>query len=78
MRTPKLIQLDMSLIDECKHPEISTSKTYLCLIGGRFYAGQFSKQWYGLNFQGVYDAGLQLDAPGTNASRWQQIWEIKR
>ncbi len=71
----KLKPLDMSRSKEHSHPDISSSKNYLCLIGGEFYAGQFNREWYGLNFDGWCD-GLQFDEPGTNGSDWQQIWEI--
>ena len=39
-------------------------------------AGKFTKQWYGLNFEGFYDAGLQFDPPGYNSSNWVALWEI--
>lgn len=74
--TPKLVPLDMSLSDESEHPQINSKDTFLCLIGGTYHTGRFSKQWYGWNFEGVYDAGLQFDAPVTNSSDWQQIWRI--
>jgi len=78
MRTPKLIPLDMSLADKHEHPSIKRGKTYLCLIGGAFYAGCFSRQWYGWNFDAIYSTGLQFDQPGTNRSRWEMIWEIRK
>jgi hypothetical protein len=59
------------------HPDIKTDNTqYLCKIGDLFYAGNFSMQWYGLNFSGCCDAGCQFDPPGVNCSRWQNVWEI--
>ena len=60
------------------HPDISLRKNYLIKYDGRFYAGKFGREWYGLNFNGVYDAGAQFDKPGTNASSWQGVWEIVR
>lgn len=78
IKTPTLIPLDMKRSDGSNHPDISSRKRYLCLIGGRYYAGEFTKQWYGWNFEGWEGVGLQFDAPGTNASEWQQIWEIRR
>jgi len=63
--------------DPTTHPDIKPGKTqYLCKIDGRFYADSFSMEWYGLNFNGCYDAGLQFDPPGVNRSRWQAVWEI--
>lgn len=61
------------------HPDITTKDTYLVLIGKRFFCGKFNLQWYGYNFDGwINSVGLQLDAPGTNASEWQQIWKIEK
>lgn len=85
MKTPKLKLKPIDLSKSCKkkdghglqdHPDISTKKQYLIKWDGRYYAGGFSMEWYGLNFEGIYDAGLQYDAPGTNCSHWQAIWEI--
>jgi len=61
------------------HPDIRPGRgNYLVRYDGRFYAGKFSMQWYGLNFEGIYDSGAQFDAPGTNASSWQDVWEIQK
>ena len=59
------------------HPHIKLGKTYLARCGGRYAAGKFNMQWYGLNFDGFYDAGHQFDAPGTHHSDWQALWEIQ-
>jgi len=73
----RLVPVDLSKAEESECPGIKTGRTqYLCLIGGEFFAGTFNRQWYGLNFEGWHDVGLQFDAPGTNASRWQAVWEI--
>ena len=79
----KLIPLDMSKSDGNNHPDIKTGRTqYLCLIGGKFYAGSFSREKEDegpfMNFDGWEGSCLQFDAPGTNSSGWQQIWEIRR
>ena len=50
---------------------ISSRKQYLCKIGGRWYANTFTKQHYGWNFDGVYDAGYQVDYDG-----WKKVYEI--
>lgn len=84
MKTPILHRIDLSKCcrkkggyGESHHPDISARKQYLVLIDGSFYAGQFCRQWFGWNFEGgPWDAGYQLDKPGTNASLWQGIWEI--
>ena len=63
------------------HPAIKLGKWYLAKIkyeGSKpqLAAGKFTKQWYGLNFEGFYDAGLQFDPPGYNSSNWVALWEI--
>jgi hypothetical protein len=73
----KQIDLSRSRKHECPGIEVGQEQ-YLCLIGGEFFAGRFSRQWYGLNFGGWYDTGLQFDEPDTNASRWQGVWRILR
>lgn len=76
-KTPTLIPLDMSLAQKHEHPDIQKGKKYLCLIGNEYFAGRFSRVWFGWTFRGWYNPHLQFDAPGFNSSRWQQIWEIK-
>ena len=78
MKPPKLIPINLnkrcsfeehSLSD---HPDIDENTTYLALIDGNYVVGEFSYQWYGLNFSGVYDSGYQLDWDG-----WEALWAIK-
>ena len=83
--TPRLVRVDLK---RCTskigsggfhgHPDITAARYYLAKIDGAFYAGRFSKQWYGWSFDGWEGVGLQLDKPGTNESLWQDLWEIKR
>jgi hypothetical protein len=76
----RLREIDLSKAVEHSHPDIKVGYQhhYLALIRGDYHAGSFSKQWYGLNFDGwsYNPAGLQFDAPGWNASGWQRLWEI--
>ncbi len=73
----RLIKLDMKLAKEHTHPKIKTDgTTYLVKLKKGYFAGQFNKEWFGLNFNGWYNH-LQFDAPGYNHSSWKQIWEIK-
>lgn len=59
------------------HPDLKTDGTaYLCRLDGEFFAGTFDREWFGLNFNGWYNC-LQYDAPGTNQSFWEDVWEIK-
>jgi hypothetical protein len=76
--TPTLIPLDMLLANRHEHPHLNTKDQFLCLIRGKYFIGKFSRQWYGLNFEGwsPNPAGLQFDAPGYNCSGWQQIWRV--
>lgn len=77
MTNIKLIKLNMSLSKEHTHPDIKTDgTTYLIKHKYGYYAGTFSKVWFGLSFNGWY-APLQFDAPRDNHSGWKQIWEIK-
>jgi len=69
--TPRLKKIDLSKIVECDHPDIKVGKNYLAKIYGEMHAGKFSRQWYGLNFEAVYDAGIQLNSKG-----WQRLYEI--
>lgn len=41
---------------------ISSKKSYLVKIYGRWYAGTFSKQWYGWSFNNWGFSGIQLDS----------------
>lgn len=73
----KLIPIDITKADKHECPGVKTDGTeYLCVINGKCFAGTFNRQHYGLNFRGWY-YGLQFDAPGTNASSWQAIYEIQ-
>lgn len=74
--TPKLIPLDMSKSKKNSHPDINSKDSYLILHDGQYFAGSFSKTWFGWTFNGWYGTSLQFDAPNTNASCWQQIWKI--
>lgn len=85
MKTPTLVPIDLKKCFSKEndgsfhdHKDIKSRKQYLAKVGGTFAAGTFSRQWYGWSFNAIYDAGLQLDKPGTNASMWQGLWEIVR
>ena len=71
-----LEEIDLMKGDKKTHPDINTKDTYLCLIDGVLYQGQFNMQWYGLNFDGWSWNSLQYDRPGTNSSRWQRVWKL--
>ena len=76
-KPPVLVPVDLMRGEESNHPDINTRSQYLAKIDGQYFAGQFSKVWFGWNFDGWHDVGLQLDKPGTNSSEWQALWEIK-
>lgn len=78
----KLVELDLTKSIKHDHPDIRTDGTqYLVALKGcndtgtRFYAGTFSRVHFGLSFNGWVNH-LQYDAPGTNCSRYERIWEI--
>ena len=72
-----LVEIDLSRGKENFHPDIILDdQLYLAKCAGRFETGYFYKVWYGYNFSGFYDAGLQFDTPGSNGSNWEQLWEI--
>ena len=70
-------ELDLTKGAGHEHPDIVIGLNYLCKINGQWWFGQFNRQWYGLNFNGRFDAGTQYDKPGTNASEWQRIIHCK-
>ena len=76
MKTPKLVEVDLSKTTTQGSKDLRVGPQYLCLIGRHLFVGQFSKQWYGLNFDGWYN-NLQYDPPGTNSSDWRQVWRIE-
>lgn len=45
-----------------KNAHIRKGKLYLVVSNSELYLGRFNKEWYGWNFEGVYDAGEQLDS----------------
>ena len=74
----KLKEIDLSKLcleeEEHSHPDIRTDGTYyLVRFGREYYVDTFSKQWYGIIFDGKYDAGCQM-----NYSEWNdaELWEI--
>lgn len=69
--TLSLKKISLSKRQDCEHPEIRENKIYLVKFNGQFYTGHFYRVWYGWNFDGIYDAGAQL-----NYSGWQEIYEI--
>ncbi len=49
--------------------KIDRGETYLVKIYGEIFAGQFSKQWYGWNFNNWGCSRIQLDAI-------EKVWRI--
>jgi hypothetical protein len=76
-KEPKLVPIDLSKGNGHNHPDICLGKRYLAKIGGEFYTGRFSKQWYGFNFNDGWGcSGHQFDTPGTNCSNLEELYEI--
>ena len=69
---------EVDLTKTTKHgsDELTAGPTYLCLKGGCFYVGKFSKVWFGLTFSGGHGS-WQYDPPGTNASNWHRAWRLE-
>lgn len=78
-KPPRLKAIDLRRGTESDHPDISSKKQYLAKIGGDWFAGRFTRLWYGWNFDNWISGtvGLQLDKPGTNGSQWQALYEIQ-
>ena len=70
-------RLSMRKADGHNHPDIKCGKRYRCKIDGQIFYGKFSRQWYGLFFEDWLPGtiGIQFDAPGTNSSTWEGVWE---
>lgn len=75
----RLKEISLKGIDKKGSGRISTRKQYLADFGCGLHFGQFTKQWYGLNFDCDWGAsGMQFDPPGENSSDWHQLWEVVR
>ncbi|MFA5398333.1 MAG: hypothetical protein WC346_20135 [Methanogenium sp.] len=74
--TIKLKEIDLSKGDGHNHPDIVIGQLYLCKVWYTYEVGYFTRQWYGLNFSGIFPAGVQFDTPGTNNSHWEHIWKF--
>lgn len=79
-KAPKLIPVDLSKVENCDHPDISTRKNYLAVIYGGYFSGKFSREWYGLSFNNWGTSGIQLDSmvDGLDRKAITAIWEIKK
>ncbi len=68
-------------LDE-KDKRLSSRKSYLVKIDGRWFAGKFEKEWYGWNFFGMtwYDSGYQVSCTpdGKSGDDWQKVYEINQ
>jgi hypothetical protein len=77
--SPQLKRIDLSKQANCDHPDIKTYPTqYLAKIFGRWHAGSFTRQWFGL----LFDVGthrMQLDSgrrcTGT-PDGWDALFEV--
>lgn len=68
---PTLTKIDLNKRDDCDHPDISAREQYLVKIGRGWFAGKFSRQWYGWNFDNWGTTGIQLDS-----FQVKEIWRI--
>lgn len=74
----KLIKIDLSKGNRGNHPDIVLGRFYLAKIADNWSCGKFSKQHYGFHFGNGFGAcgGQQFDTPGSNCSKWQELYEI--
>lgn len=74
----RLKKIDLSKAKEsnCSGIKADCQTQYLCLIGSKFFAGTFSKVWFGITFNDFYSTSYQFDAPGYNQSKWKGVWKI--
>lgn len=73
-----LIEIDLDRTNRDGGAGLEPGPRYVVLIGGQFHKGWFTRQWYGLNFQGgPWSTGLQYDPPGENCTMWQKVWLIR-
>jgi len=83
--TPEIVLTDLSHVLDLPAEErrrtdiIERGASYLAKIGGRWYAGGFSMQWYGWCFDGWADVGYQLVTMGTLGDRgsWERLLRIE-
>ena len=71
--------LDLSAEERRRTAIIECGASYLAKIGGGWYAGTFSMQWYGWCFDGWADVGYQLVVTGTPGDRgsWRLLFRIE-
>lgn len=80
--TPRLKRIDLMRTTNDGHgwhghPDIHQGRYYLAKIDDGYFAGTFSRVWFGWTFHGwINRVGLQLDKPGENNSQWRALWEI--
>lgn len=78
MMAPRLTPIDLRRGKESRHPDIEKGVSYLVKYDGMFYAGTFSEQHYGWNFNGgPTGTGYQFNTPGYNHSMWEGLWKIE-
>lgn len=65
----KLIKIKLPLTANDKR--VNGRGWYLAQIAGGWAAGKFQKEWYGWNFDGLFDAGYQWDYAG-----WEKLYRI--
>ena len=69
MTEPKLKKIPVGTSSESSH--LDSRKQYKVKIEGKWYTGNFSKQWFGWKFEGYGNSGMQLNMI-------DQVYEIVR
>jgi len=73
---PGLKEIDLSKRNKGEHPDLKEHTQYLVKIEETWYAGTFSKLWYGWNFNNYGWSSYQLWYGKEGADDWEKIYEI--
>lgn len=77
IKTPRLKEIDLKKVYRNKngfitHPNINMKNQYLIKHGKFYYAGYFSREWYGLIFMHYEIGDIDLDD-----KQIKGIWQIR-
>ena len=73
---PFLVPIDLSKGEGHEHPDFRKGQLYLYKVYGNWYCGRPHRQWFGWTFSGWAGGTVQWDAPGSNSSKWEYIYEL--
>lgn len=73
---PFLVPIDLTKGTKSSHPDFRADQLYLYKVGGLWCCGRPHRQWFGWPFSGWIGGTIQWDAPGSNSSSWEYIFEL--